>query len=297
MTQHVRSACDPATGRGETPSRPAIPANYIEAVEVLTVAVGMLEGIAPPPDAAAYKGTPHVNDTLKTLRDGLIVWPNTVGPACRNTPSVIVNWDPALHADLAGLQQSAALPAGPGRDKQIVNFIGQILAILHYSKSAIEATAAGLQSLAQVIGTNGTPVLSILQQVQLDAVGLQVKVSELQIQLKIAEAPYPVGNPSTAAAVQLELNTARPAAAAASAWALILCHAHDQFSLAAPAVLYLAGIWFALQTALNGAIAIAQQIQQNPSTITPSEIALVDKAWEWLQGEMQGIAGALSSPS
>ena len=158
------------------------------------------------------------------------MWPNTVGPACRNTPSVIVNWDPALHAHLAGLQQWQMLPAGPGRDKQIVNFIGQILAILHYSKSAIKATAAGLQSLAQVIGTNGTPVLSILQQVQLDAVGLQVKVSELQIQLKIAEAPYPVGNPSTAAAVQLELNTARPAAAAASAWALIFCHAHDQFS-------------------------------------------------------------------
>ena len=115
--------------------------------------------------------------------------------------------------------------------------------------------------------------------------------------MKIAEAPYPIGNPATAAALQLQLNTARPAAAAASAWGLILCHANDQFSLATPAVQYLSGIWLALQTALNGAIAIAQQIQQNPSTITPSEIALVDKAWEWLQGEMQGIAGALSGPS
>jgi hypothetical protein len=270
-----------------------LPNQYIQSFTTLTQAIGSLENIAPPPNAGAYAGSGYVTQNLGTLKNALMAWPNSVSPDCRNTPSVIVNWDPALQANIALLQEWAAQPASPARNQEVANAIQQILVILGNSKSVIDATVTGLQTLAQAIGTNGNPVLGIYQHVETDISNLYRQIANLVAQRDAAERKTTV-NQGEVNSLNGQIDMAQTSVGVARSWLQILQQARDEFGAAAPAVQYLSGIWSGLQKNLSDATAIARLVQQKPESISSFDVTNLDKTWGQLKGEMQQIASGLA---
>ena len=184
-------------------------------------------------------------------------------------------------------------PASPARNQEVANAIQQILVILGNSKSVIDATVTGLQTLAQAIGTNGNPVLGIYQHVETDISNLYRQIANLVAQRDAAERKTTV-NQGEVNSLNGQIDMAQTSVGVARSWLQILQQARDEFGAAAPAVQYLSGIWSGLQKNLSDATAIARLVQQKPESISSFDVTNLDKTWGQLKGEMQQIASGLA---
>ena len=244
-----------------------LPTQYIQSFTTLTRAIGSLEDIAPPPNAGAYAGSGYVTQNLGTLKNALMAWPNSVSPACRNTPSVIVNWDPALQANIALLQQWAASTREPGtqpggrqRDPADPRHPGQQQKRNRCHGDRPSDTGAGNRDEWQP-GAGDLPAR---------------RDGHIQSVPANSQPGCPKGRRRTqdnrqSGRGELSEWTDRYGAnfgGGCTILAPILQHARNEFGAAAPAVQYILGIWSGLQKNLSNSTAIARLVQQKPESIS-----------------------------